>query len=533
MEFDNPFDSVSESSFLSDFNTRCYVDDTCIAVPNEPNHSSHDCKNFWGNPHYNLKNSLKFNQEWDINNEFLVNHFKLDSSSSKSKNDFISKIPVTFPSKVDFYSNENCDDSLCSSTEISWKNLQFLSNFNNLSSLSDNPLNIDNNYSKISHITPSSLSTLPTPPYSPHSSSSDPELDKIIKKYPEILNELPARSSPKFEIILDDIEKCSEDTIDGKMLEEGLPSSAVFYNENLEDCNLFPSLTINKSDYFPNTPCTNTIRPLPPADKILSTCDPLKIEKERLSVNFEHNYCLSGPEESYCHKFMHQSDFSSYENESQAKQIRKNSRKPLIVTQEKHFSSNWSNEKLFNKEAKSSFLPHVNTSSAQLKKQLQTFIKDKSKPFKGRVRRPPKIDHLTRNLDPTRNMGRKVNRAELTESVKKVAPANLYVSTSRKKRTAANDPDDDLERRANHNSMERCRRNSMKQQFQTLRSLVPQIYENPKASKALILKAALHYVQELQNNEDKQLSQITFYIRENSKLKKKIEAYRKGNNSKF
>lgn len=60
-----------------------------------------------------------------------------------------------------------------------------------------------------------------------------------------------------------------------------------------------------------------------------------------------------------------------------------------------------------------------------------------------------------------------------------------------------------IERRRNHNMMERQRRDSMRSSFLILRDLVPELAHNEKASKVVILKKATEYIRTLQADEYK------------------------------
>ncbi|OBS74095.1 hypothetical protein A6R68_15366 [Neotoma lepida] len=79
----------------------------------------------------------------------------------------------------------------------------------------------------------------------------------------------------------------------------------------------------------------------------------------------------------------------------------------------------------------------------------------------------------------------------------------------------------DIERRRNHNMMERRRRDSMRSSFLNLRDLVPELVHNEKAAKVVILKKATEYIHTLQADEYKLLvEKEKFHARQQQLLKK-------------
>lgn len=87
----------------------------------------------------------------------------------------------------------------------------------------------------------------------------------------------------------------------------------------------------------------------------------------------------------------------------------------------------------------------------------------------------------------------------------------------------AYDLEDDEERRRTHNVMERQRRNELKNCFQRLRDHVPELSNNDKASKVMILKRAKESIRNLET-EGQRLSKKRDRLREKQEqLKARLE----------
>lgn len=85
------------------------------------------------------------------------------------------------------------------------------------------------------------------------------------------------------------------------------------------------------------------------------------------------------------------------------------------------------------------------------------------------------------------------------------------------------DMDDDEERRRTHNVMERQRRNELKNCFLRLRDHVPELSNNDRASKAMILKRAKDSIRSLES-EGQRISQKKDRLREKQEqLKARLE----------
>lgn len=85
------------------------------------------------------------------------------------------------------------------------------------------------------------------------------------------------------------------------------------------------------------------------------------------------------------------------------------------------------------------------------------------------------------------------------------------------------DTEDEEERRRTHNVMERQRRNELKNCFLRLRDNVPELSNNDKASKVVILKRAKESIRNLEN-ENQRLAQKREKLRERQeRLKARLE----------
>ncbi|XP_031228820.1 protein S-Myc [Mastomys coucha] len=81
----------------------------------------------------------------------------------------------------------------------------------------------------------------------------------------------------------------------------------------------------------------------------------------------------------------------------------------------------------------------------------------------------------------------------------------------------------DVERRRNHNMMERQRRDLMRFSFLNLRDLVPELMHNKKAAKVVILKKATEYIHTLQADESKLLAERKKLYERQQQLLEKIK----------
>ncbi|KAL6071067.1 hypothetical protein STEG23_010457 [Scotinomys teguina] len=114
---------------------------------------------------------------------------------------------------------------------------------------------------------------------------------------------------------------------------------------------------------------------------------------------------------------------------------------------------------------------------------------------------------------------KKVKRKSSLESLKSVLPLKPTRVGPR------NSDLEDMERRRNHNMMERQRRDSMRSSFLNLRELVPELVHNEKAAKVVILKKATEYIHTLQADECKLLEEREKLYARKQQLLKKIKRY--------
>ena len=95
-------------------------------------------------------------------------------------------------------------------------------------------------------------------------------------------------------------------------------------------------------------------------------------------------------------------------------------------------------------------------------------------------------------------------------------------SSSPRKRCsrAASDSEDSCEKRSQHNSMERQRRVDLRNAFEFLRSLIPDLEATDRAAKVVILKKAANFCQCLTNREKQ-------FVADKDALQKRQEMLRK------
>lgn len=81
---------------------------------------------------------------------------------------------------------------------------------------------------------------------------------------------------------------------------------------------------------------------------------------------------------------------------------------------------------------------------------------------------------------------------------------------------------EDLEsKRATHNVLERKRRNDLKSSFHTLRNELPEVRENERAPKVVILREGANYIKKLRNEEVKHLAELEKLRKRNEELLEK------------
>lgn len=95
-----------------------------------------------------------------------------------------------------------------------------------------------------------------------------------------------------------------------------------------------------------------------------------------------------------------------------------------------------------------------------------------------------------------------------------LATANSFRRKKHSKRfsrIASHDPveSDDEARRASHNVLERKRRNDLKNSFDVLRSRIPELEENQRAPKVIILRKATEYIKAMQVSEKRTYEELS------------------------
>ena len=102
---------------------------------------------------------------------------------------------------------------------------------------------------------------------------------------------------------------------------------------------------------------------------------------------------------------------------------------------------------------------------------------------------------------PEQNQKSKVARPRLSSTKK-----GKYSKKKRSKRSSrggshdSNESDEEA-RRASHNVLERKRRNDLKNSFDILRMRIPDLEENQRAPKVVILRKAVDYIGQLKINQ--------------------------------
>uniref|UniRef100_A0A0V0G9G0 Protein max n=2 Tax=Triatominae TaxID=70999 RepID=A0A0V0G9G0_TRIDM len=96
----------------------------------------------------------------------------------------------------------------------------------------------------------------------------------------------------------------------------------------------------------------------------------------------------------------------------------------------------------------------------------------------------------------------------------------------------SDDDQDDAEKRAHHNALERKRRDHIKDSFYKLRDSVPTLRGEKSASRAQVLKRAADYIQYMKSKTTSHLRDIDDLRRQNSLLEaqiRRLEKTRVGN----
>ena len=97
-------------------------------------------------------------------------------------------------------------------------------------------------------------------------------------------------------------------------------------------------------------------------------------------------------------------------------------------------------------------------------------------------------------------------------------------SSSPRKRSSRNgsDSEDSTEKRSQHNSMERQRRVDLRNAFEFLRSLIPDLEATDRAAKVVILKKSAHFCQGLTAREKKLIDEKNALQKSQEMLRKRL-----------
>lgn len=100
------------------------------------------------------------------------------------------------------------------------------------------------------------------------------------------------------------------------------------------------------------------------------------------------------------------------------------------------------------------------------------------------------------------------------------------ISNNRKCTSPRSSDTEENDKRRTHNVLERQRRNELKRSFFALRDQIPELENNEKAPKVVILKKATTYIQSVQIEEQKLLSEKDLLRKRREQLKHKLEQLR-------
>ena len=124
---------------------------------------------------------------------------------------------------------------------------------------------------------------------------------------------------------------------------------------------------------------------------------------------------------------------------------------------------------------------------------------------------------------------KKIARPRLSSATKK----GKYSKKKRSKRSSrggshdSNESDEEA-RRASHNVLERKRRNDLKNSFDILRMRIPDLEENQRAPKVVILRKAVDYIGQLKVNQKRMDDE---YNRQSARHRRLMERLAKLKNS--
>lgn len=118
------------------------------------------------------------------------------------------------------------------------------------------------------------------------------------------------------------------------------------------------------------------------------------------------------------------------------------------------------------------------------------------------------------------NTKKSTGDAKLSSKVIKRQRSSGESSPRKRSSRAASDSEDSCEKRSQHNSMERQRRVDLRNAFEFLRSLIPDLEATDRAAKVVILKKAANFCQGLTQREKQ-------YVADKDALQKRQEMLRK------
>lgn len=100
------------------------------------------------------------------------------------------------------------------------------------------------------------------------------------------------------------------------------------------------------------------------------------------------------------------------------------------------------------------------------------------------------------------------------------------ISNNRKCSSPRSSDTEENDKRRTHNVLERQRRNELKRSFFALRDQIPELENNEKAPKVVILKKATAYILSVQADEHKLISEKDLLRKRREQLKHKLEQLR-------
>ena len=85
---------------------------------------------------------------------------------------------------------------------------------------------------------------------------------------------------------------------------------------------------------------------------------------------------------------------------------------------------------------------------------------------------------------------------------------------------------DDEQRRTSHNVLEKKRRNDLKYSFQVLRSQIPELEENQRAPKVVILRKATEFIRQMQDQDNAMEQELKREMQRKEKLLERLRQLR-------